>query len=203
MAQRQSAGIWFIIAAVVAAGSIALFTKNEPKPALPSPPEQTTTNSASPNTSSPTEIKNIPVATPDSTKTEPLPKPSKPPSNPPTSPKSDPDDAPPKEPPKLTQADRETATRALDNMQFALRDFRTALGGNPVGTNAEITRTILGDNEKQVSIPVPEGSTLNANRELCDSWGTPYFFHQISAQKMEIRSAGPDKQMWTEDDITM
>lgn len=91
----------------------------------------------------------------------------------------------------------------VEAVQFALRDFRTALGENPVGTNAEITRTLLGDNLKQVKIPVPEGSQLNANGELCDRWSTPYFFHQQSKNQMEVRSAGPDRQMWTGDDRQM
>lgn len=86
-------------------------------------------------------------------------------------------------------------------VQSALRDFRTALGGNPVGTNAEITKSLLGDNLKQIKIPVPTGSQLNGQGELCDHWGTPYFFHQLSAARMEIRSAGPDRQMWTPDDV--
>ena len=86
-------------------------------------------------------------------------------------------------------------------VQSALRDFRTALGGNPVGTNAEITKALLGDNLKQIKIPVPPGSQLNGQGELCDRWGTPYFFHQLSATRMEIRSAGPDRQMWTPDDV--
>jgi hypothetical protein len=36
---------------------------------------------------------------------------------------------------------------------------------------------------------------------MIDRWGTPYFFHQISATSMEIHSAGPDRKMGTEDDI--
>ena len=81
-----------------------------------------------------------------------------------------------------------------------LRDYRTALGENPVGTNAEIMRALLGDNLKQVRIDIPPGSRLNAEGELLDRWGTPYFFHQISGKKTEIRSAGPDRTMWTADD---
>ncbi len=94
----------------------------------------------------------------------------------------------------------EELERTLERVRFALRDFRTAVGENPVGTNAEITRSLLGDNLKQVKVPVPDGSTLNADGELCDPWGTPYFFHQISGKEMEVRSAGADKRMWTDDD---
>jgi hypothetical protein len=93
--------------------------------------------------------------------------------------------------------------QAVDNVHFAIRDFRNSLGGNPEGTNAEITKALMGNNAKQVKMDLPEGSSLSPAGELCDPWGTPYFFHQLSAQKMEIRSAGPDRQMWTGDDIQM
>jgi hypothetical protein len=89
----------------------------------------------------------------------------------------------------------------LEDVQLALRDFRTGLGENPVGNNAEITKALLGDNLKQIKIPLPNGSQLNAQGELCDRFGTPYFFHQLSGTQMEIRSAGPDRQMWTADDV--
>ncbi len=47
----------------------------------------------------------------------------------------------------------------------------------------------------------PSSRRTNAVGELLDIWGTPYFFHQMSAQQMEIRSAGLDKTLWTQDDI--
>ena len=47
------------------------------------------------------------------------------------------------------------------------------------------------------------GLRLNAAGELVDPWGTPYFFHQLSATEMEIHSAGPDKVMWTRDDLVI
>lgn len=89
----------------------------------------------------------------------------------------------------------------LDNVQFAVRDFRTAVGENPIGNNSEITRALLGDNLKQVKIPIPAGSSVNGEGELCDRWGTPYFFHQLSAKAMEVRSAGPDRTLWSDDDV--
>lgn len=88
----------------------------------------------------------------------------------------------------------------LENVSLVFRDYRTVLGENPIGTNAEITRALLGHNLKQVKMDIPAGSSINANGEMVDRWGTPYFFHQVSGKVMEIRSAGPDKQMWTRDD---
>lgn len=90
----------------------------------------------------------------------------------------------------------------LDNMRHAIRDYGSMFGGNPVGVNAEITSQLSGKNPKQVNFIRPEaGMRINAQGELVDPWGTPYFFHQLSGTEMEIHSAGPDKKMWTADDL--
>jgi hypothetical protein len=94
----------------------------------------------------------------------------------------------------------EDISEDLSAVDSAIRDFRAVLGENPIGSNAEITSALLGNNLKQIKLGVPAGSQINADGEMCDRWGTPYFFHQVSATEMEIRSAGPDRQMWTGDD---
>ena len=48
-----------------------------------------------------------------------------------------------------------------------------------------------------------DGARVNARGELVDNWDTPYFFHQLSRTEMEIRSAGPDRRMWTADDLVL
>ena len=64
------------------------------------------------------------------------------------------------------------------------------------------TKPLDGENPKQAKFLKPEdGMRTNPNGELIDPWGTPYFFHQLSGHEMEIRSAGPDKIMWTADDL--
>lgn len=88
----------------------------------------------------------------------------------------------------------------LDQVAFVLRDYRLAMSQNPTGTNAEITSALLGNNLKQTRFPLPEGSSV-IEQQLCDRWGVPYFFHQLDALTMEVRSAGPDKQLWTADDV--
>jgi hypothetical protein len=92
------------------------------------------------------------------------------------------------------------AQQRVDQMTYLLRDYRLTLSQNPTGSNAEITAALLGNNLKQVRFEIPAGSSVR-NEELCDFWGTAYFFHQISSAQMEIRSAGPDRTLWTEDDI--
>lgn len=75
-------------------------------------------------------------------------------------------------------------------------------GGNPVGTNPEITAALAGNNPKQINFIKPEaGMQINGNGELVDAWGAPLFFHQLSGTDMEVRSAGPDRKLWTPDDL--
>ena len=92
-------------------------------------------------------------------------------------------------------------TADLEGVRFMLRDFRTRLGGNPVGSNAEIMRQVMGGNSTGARLGPPAGQSLNDDGELVDRWGTPYFFHQLSRSSMEIRSAGPDRRLWTADDL--
>ncbi|MBI5689184.1 MAG: hypothetical protein HZC55_03740 [Verrucomicrobia bacterium] len=75
--------------------------------------------------------------------------------------------------------------------------------GNPVGSNAEITAALTGRNRLRFAVIPPSHPALNREGELCDRWGTPFFFHAESATRMEIRSAGPDRRPWTSDDVVL
>jgi len=73
--------------------------------------------------------------------------------------------------------------------------------GNPVGDNAEITAALTGRNRLQLALIPRDHPAINARGELCDRWGTPFFFHQLGGTRMEIRSAGPDRVLHTADDV--
>ncbi len=90
----------------------------------------------------------------------------------------------------------------LQNVRHAITQYGTMFGGNPIGTNPEITAALAGNNPKQVNFIKPEnGMQINGNGEMVDDWGTPLFFHQLSGTDTEVRSAGPDRKMWTPDDL--
>ena len=93
------------------------------------------------------------------------------------------------------------AATILENMRTTIRQYGSTFGENPVGTNPEITAALQGDNPKHINFLKADGNRVNGKGELVDAWGTPYFFHQISGQEMEIRSAGPDRVMYTGDDL--
>jgi hypothetical protein len=88
-------------------------------------------------------------------------------------------------------------------MRTTIHLYDSMFGGNPVGTNAEITKALHGDNPRHADFLSSSVNPVNAAGELVDPWGTPYFFHQLSGHVMEIRSAGPDKIMWTADDLVI
>jgi hypothetical protein len=109
--------------------------------------------------------------------------------------------APPGQPSPPEAANLEPAI-VLENMRRAIRQYGEMFGGNPVGTNPEITSQLSGNNPRHIHFLNAEaGMRVNEAGELVDPWGTPFFFHQLSGAVTEVRSAGPDKIMWTSDDL--
>ncbi|NNM28014.1 MAG: hypothetical protein HKO57_00710, partial [Akkermansiaceae bacterium] len=71
----------------------------------------------------------------------------------------------------------------------------------PTAGNREIVSALSGDNPYRIRFIDPPIELLNPDGELTDRWGTPLFFHFVEAGEPAIRSAGPDRQMWTGDDL--
>lgn len=86
------------------------------------------------------------------------------------------------------------------NELFATWQTNFPKEGNPVGENAEITAALAGANPLRFAFLPRRHPAINPAGELCDRWGTPFRFHQISGRQMEIRSAGPDRKFGTPDD---
>ena len=103
--------------------------------------------------------------------------------------------------PRLSGAELDIARNDVENIGLMLRDFRTVQGENPTGTNAEIMKAVMGGNKKGARLGPPTGMALNGEGELVDRWGTAVFFHQMSGNEMEIRSAGADRKLFTGDDV--
>ena len=95
-----------------------------------------------------------------------------------------------------------TIRRDLEILQETLATWQTNFprAGNPVGENSEITAALLGDNRLRFAFIRRGHPAINRDGELCDRWGTPFRFHQLSGEQMEIRSAGPDRKFGTADD---
>jgi len=80
--------------------------------------------------------------------------------------------------------------------------YRQAHGENPSGHNEIITAALLGQNATG-TIFIPPASPCIRDGSLVDRWGTPLWFHSVTAHAMEIRSAGPDKDLFSADDVVI
>ncbi|MBL9182193.1 MAG: hypothetical protein JNN17_08635 [Verrucomicrobiaceae bacterium] len=70
-----------------------------------------------------------------------------------------------------------------------------------MGANEEFAAALMGRNAaKEVFLMGPH-ACLNAKGQLVDRWGSPLFFHVRDRDRIDIRSAGPDREMWTADDL--
>lgn len=121
---------------------------------------------------------------------------------------------PPRAPMPIDPANMEKAER-LNSPNSTVEDdlkivnefvelYRRAFGSNPVGLNEDITAALTGTaNPAQPGRLFPANSPAIRNGQMVDRWGTPLWFHPESGTKMEIRSAGPDKNLFTPDDVIL
>jgi hypothetical protein len=71
----------------------------------------------------------------------------------------------------------------------------------PLGSNADFARALRGENRLGVLMLPARHPAFDGRGELIDRWGTPYHFHAVSSDFIEIRSAGPDLRLFTDDDF--
>jgi hypothetical protein len=92
----------------------------------------------------------------------------------------------------------------VDTLHALLRQYLRRLGqrqGLPIGNDSDLATVLKGQNPmKYASIP-PDHPAFAPSGRLCDRWGTPYFVHPVAEGDFEIRSAGPDRKMFTADDL--
>jgi hypothetical protein len=99
--------------------------------------------------------------------------------------------------PTMTEEERLSVLSEIFNF------YRLAYKENPVGVdNFEFTEQLLGKNRMGIIFIATDCAALRGN-ELVDEWGTPYFFHPVSSEVMGMISAGPDREMWTKDDVSL
>ncbi|MEM9081489.1 MAG: hypothetical protein AAGC74_12445 [Verrucomicrobiota bacterium] len=69
-------------------------------------------------------------------------------------------------------------------------------------TNPDLVEFLIGNNNNRETYLTPPHPILNRDNLLIDRFGTPLHFHPISKDLLQIRSAGPDTILFTEDDFT-
>jgi len=127
------------------------------------------------------------------------------PSHPQLTPGRNPDASPERGLADLLNTPGGTIRADLEIVSQLMEAYRTNFPtqGNPVGENVDITAALTGRNPARTALIAKNHRAINSHGELCDRWGTPFFFHQLSGSAMEIRSAGQDLKLWTSDDVAM
>lgn len=93
--------------------------------------------------------------------------------------------------------DLEALRDVVINCQSLMKNFDTFhLPGNP-----EIVQFLQGSNPEKLAWIPKEHPFIQSDGVLLDRNGTPVFFHRLSGLQIEYRSAGPDGEHWTDDDI--
>ena len=99
------------------------------------------------------------------------------------------------------------ASRPQDDLSLMAHAFSNLLilvkGDAPfrMGANEEFAAALRGRNHDQLRFLPDDHPCFNAQGQVVDRWGSPLFFHVTSRDRIDIRSAGPDRQMWTDDDL--
>ena len=91
--------------------------------------------------------------------------------------------------------------RELEILQDLISQHHRALGDGSMGDNGDVVNALVGTEGPGTWLP--RSSPRLREGQLMDRWGSPYWFHPNAANQMEIRSAGPDRNLFTGDDIIL
>lgn len=98
-----------------------------------------------------------------------------------------------------------TARDDLRILHTILSLYRERFGAYPAfGDNAQLVNALAGANPQRLGLLPRDTAAIDpATDELRDRWGTPYVFHALSRQAIELRTAGPDREIYTTDDVVL
>ena len=94
-------------------------------------------------------------------------------------------------------------TRDVAVLHEMLRQYQRHMHrreGLPIGNDTDLARVLAGHNPIRLVVLPPDHPALSPDGRLRDRWGTPYFIHARGNGAFEIRSAGPDRRLFTPDD---
>lgn len=96
------------------------------------------------------------------------------------------------------------ANKDLQIFQNLLLNFRLLVKDHPripFSGNDGFIWVLAGGNHHRLALLEYDHPFIGDKGELLDRWKTPILFHQVSSDETTLRSAGPDRVMWTNDDI--
>ncbi len=90
----------------------------------------------------------------------------------------------------------QTDNARIQATRSSISSIGTALKTYEMNSGLPSSLDVLTKDQPDGRPPLIEAKALN------DAWGTPFQYKKLSAYKFELRSAGADMKMGTEDDIT-
>ena len=97
-----------------------------------------------------------------------------------------------------------TPQQDVDALFGLIRQYHEALqrrAGPPIGDDADLARVLKGANPLRLVVVPATHPVFSADGRMRDRWGTPYHLHAKGRGAYEVRSAGPDKRLFTPDDV--
>ena len=94
-------------------------------------------------------------------------------------------------------------THDVETLHALLRQYLRHLHrrqGLPIGNDSDLARALTGHNPMRLVVIPRNHPAITSDGHLRDRWGTPYFIHPRGNNAFEIRSAGPDRKLFTNDD---
>lgn len=74
---------------------------------------------------------------------------------------------------------------------------------HPIGGNADLAAALRGENpNREIFLPAAH-PIFSADGLLLDRWGSPLVVHPEAWRELELRSAGPDRIPYTDDDLVL
>jgi hypothetical protein len=95
------------------------------------------------------------------------------------------------------QNDLVLMSRLMDNTLLLLK----SAANRPLSANEDWAALLRGQNAAHERFLPDQHAAFNRQGQLIDRWGTPLFFHALGNGRYELRSAGPDGKLWTDDDL--
>ena len=104
------------------------------------------------------------------------------------------DYADPSTPPR---EDLEKIGRAMESLLLLFKNLDTRF----ISTNSQLSEFLRGKNPEETIHVSTESPIFGDSGEIIDRWGTPIIVHPIGTGLIELRSAGPDRILYNEDDL--
>ena len=92
----------------------------------------------------------------------------------------------------------------LDLLQLAFQDYLSFVKRGyrrPIGDNRDFVGVMTGNNPYRIAPIPPQHPRINGRGELTDRLGIPYAIHPLAEDVIEVRAAGKDGVLWTDDDV--